>query len=138
VRGKAPTRVCESREAGRSRGRFATPADSPRQDRSPCRELHVRRESLGVVHRSRAMCRTVPNLALRFATVFETREETHRGQQARHLLDEGGAQALHLLVAQHFGSVGVGNGQRHEVHHPREHLVRALLAEREGTKWIGK
>ena len=34
------------------------------------------------------MCRTVPNLALRFATVFETREETHRGQQARHLLDD--------------------------------------------------
>jgi hypothetical protein len=39
----------------RSRGRFATPADSPHQDCSAYRGLHVRRESLGFVHRSRAI-----------------------------------------------------------------------------------
>ena len=45
-----------------SRGRFATPADFPRQDCSPYRGLHVRRESLGCVHRSRAiLCRPAPN-----------------------------------------------------------------------------
>jgi hypothetical protein len=32
-----------------SRGRFATPADSPRHECSPCRGLHVRRDSLAVV-----------------------------------------------------------------------------------------
>jgi hypothetical protein len=45
----------------RSRGRFATPADSPRHDCSPCSHLHVRRGSLGFVRRSRAIfCRPVP------------------------------------------------------------------------------
>jgi hypothetical protein len=45
---------------GRSRGRYETPADFPLQDCSPYRELHVRRESLGFVHRSRAsFCRAV-------------------------------------------------------------------------------
>jgi hypothetical protein len=43
------------------RGRFATPADSPRHDGSPYRGLHVRRERLEFVHRSRAiLCRPVP------------------------------------------------------------------------------
>jgi hypothetical protein len=37
---------------GRSRGRFATPADFPPHDCSPFRGLHVHRESLGFVHRS--------------------------------------------------------------------------------------
>jgi hypothetical protein len=38
---------------GRSRGRFATPADSPRHDCSPYSHVHARRERLGFVHRSR-------------------------------------------------------------------------------------
>ena len=46
----------------RSRGRFATPADSPLHDGTPCRGLHARRWGLGFVHRSRAiLCRPVPN-----------------------------------------------------------------------------
>jgi hypothetical protein len=44
------------------RSRFATPADFPRHGRSPCRWLHVHRESLRFVHRSRGIfCRLVPN-----------------------------------------------------------------------------
>ena len=39
----------------RSGGRFATPADSPRHDCSPYSHVHARRESLGFVHRSRAI-----------------------------------------------------------------------------------
>ena len=55
----------------RSRGRFATPADFPLQDCSHYRGLHVRRESLGFVHRSRAIyCRPVPNLDLTIRTLF--------------------------------------------------------------------
>ena len=38
-----------------SRGYFATPADFPRRDCSPYRGLHVHRESLGFVHRSRSI-----------------------------------------------------------------------------------
>jgi hypothetical protein len=46
----------------RSRGRFATPADFPLQDCIPYPHVHVRRESLGFVSRSRAIfCRPVPN-----------------------------------------------------------------------------
>jgi hypothetical protein len=46
----------------RSRGRFATPTDSPRRDGSPYSHVDVRRESLGFVHRARALfCRAVPN-----------------------------------------------------------------------------
>jgi hypothetical protein len=49
-----------------SRDRFATPADFRRHDCTPYRGLHERRESLGVVHRSRTIfCR--PLLSLRFA-----------------------------------------------------------------------
>jgi hypothetical protein len=44
-----------SRVGDRSRGRFATPADSPLQDCSPYSQVHVRRESLGFVHRSRTL-----------------------------------------------------------------------------------
>jgi hypothetical protein len=45
-----------------SRGRFATPADFPRHDGSPYRGLHVHRDSLGFVRRSRAiLCHPVPN-----------------------------------------------------------------------------
>jgi hypothetical protein len=48
---------------GRSRGRFATPADAPLEECSPYSHEHVRRESLGVVHRSSAIfCRPAPNL----------------------------------------------------------------------------
>jgi hypothetical protein len=45
-----------------SRGRFATPADFPLQDCSPYSHVHVRRERLGFVPRSRTiLCRPVPN-----------------------------------------------------------------------------
>jgi hypothetical protein len=48
---------------GRSRGRFATRADSPQHDDTSYRGLRVRRWGLGFVHRSRAIfCRAVPNL----------------------------------------------------------------------------
>jgi hypothetical protein len=47
----------------RSRGRFATPAaDFPLHDGSPYSHVHIRRDSLGLVHRSRTiLCRSVPN-----------------------------------------------------------------------------
>jgi hypothetical protein len=46
-----------------SRGRFATPADSPRHDCASYRELRVRRWGLGFVHHYRTLfCRAVPNL----------------------------------------------------------------------------
>jgi hypothetical protein len=49
----------------RSRGRFASPADFPFQDCSPYSHVHVRRECLGFVPRSRANgCRPVPNLSV--------------------------------------------------------------------------
>jgi hypothetical protein len=45
-----------------SRGRFATPADFSLHDCSPYSHVHVRRESLGFVHRSRPIfCQPVPN-----------------------------------------------------------------------------
>jgi hypothetical protein len=45
----------------RSRGCFATPADFPLHECSPYSHVHARRESLGFVHRSRAIfCRPVP------------------------------------------------------------------------------
>ena len=47
-----------------SRGCFATPADFPLQDCSPCRGKHARRGSVGVVRPSRTIfCRPAPNLA---------------------------------------------------------------------------
>jgi hypothetical protein len=50
------------RVGDRSRGRFATPADFPQHDGTPYRGLHVRRERLGFVPRSRAIfCRSAPN-----------------------------------------------------------------------------
>jgi hypothetical protein len=49
------------RVGDRSRRRFATPADFLVRDCSPDRGLHVRRESVGFVHRSRSIfCRPVP------------------------------------------------------------------------------
>jgi hypothetical protein len=50
--------------------RFATPADFPLHDCSPYSHVHVRREGLGFVHRSRAIsCRSVPKPKCpRFAT----------------------------------------------------------------------
>jgi hypothetical protein len=48
---------------------FATPADFPRHDCSAYSRVHVRRESLGFVHRSGLIfCRAVPTLTLPFAT----------------------------------------------------------------------
>jgi hypothetical protein len=47
---------------GRSRGRFATPADFPLHDGTSYRGLHLRRWGLGFFHRSRTiLCRAVPN-----------------------------------------------------------------------------
>ena len=63
----------------RPRGRFATPADSPRQDCSPYSQVHVRRESLGFVHRSRSLfCRprAKPWQTLRFAPVLRCLQNT--------------------------------------------------------------
>jgi hypothetical protein len=49
----------------RSRGRFATPADSPLHDQSPYQGLHVRRGSLGFAPCSRTIfCPPVPNLSV--------------------------------------------------------------------------
>jgi hypothetical protein len=51
----------------RSRGRYATSADFPLHDCSPYSHVHVRRESLGFVHRSRtSFCR--PRAQPLFAT----------------------------------------------------------------------
>jgi energy-coupling factor transporter ATP-binding protein EcfA2 len=54
----------------RSRGRFATPADFPRHDCSPYSHVHVRRESVGCVHRSGGHSLSPPcqSLTIRFAT----------------------------------------------------------------------
>jgi hypothetical protein len=66
---------CESqregfRVGGRSRGRFATPADFPLHDCSPGRGLRVRRWGLGFVHRPRTIfCRPVHYL-LRTIRIF--------------------------------------------------------------------
>jgi hypothetical protein len=48
----------------RSRGRYATPADIPLHDGSPYSHVHVRRVSLGFVHRSRAFSARVKPLTL--------------------------------------------------------------------------
>jgi hypothetical protein len=63
----------------RPRGRFATPADSPRQDCSPYSQVHVRRDSLGFVHRSRSLfCRprAKPWPTLRFVPVLRCLQNT--------------------------------------------------------------
>jgi hypothetical protein len=53
-----------TRVGDRSRGRFATPADSPQHD-SPCPHVYVRRERLGFVHRSWTLfCRPMRNLSV--------------------------------------------------------------------------
>ena len=50
------------RVGDRSRGRFATPADSPLHDCCPYSHVHVRRERVGFVPRSRTVfCRAEPN-----------------------------------------------------------------------------
>jgi hypothetical protein len=73
---------CESLRVGfrvgdRSRGRFATPAGFPRQDCSRYRGLHVRRERLGFVARSRTiLCRPVPNPSVTIRNFFIA---VHRG-----------------------------------------------------------
>jgi hypothetical protein len=55
----------------RSRGRFATPADFPRQDCTLYRGLHVPRWGLGFVHRSTAIfCRAVPNPSVTIRSFF--------------------------------------------------------------------
>jgi hypothetical protein len=54
----------------RSRGRFAKPADFPLHDCSPYSHVHVRRESVGVVRRSRAsFCRPVCQTTLADVTI---------------------------------------------------------------------
>jgi hypothetical protein len=48
---------------------FATPADFAQHDRSPFSHVHVRRERVGFVHRSRTIfCRPVPNHHVTIAT----------------------------------------------------------------------
>jgi hypothetical protein len=61
----------EFRVGGRSRGRFATPADFPRHDGTPYRGLRVRRWGLGFFHHSRTIfCRAVPNLSVTIRNFF--------------------------------------------------------------------
>jgi hypothetical protein len=50
-----------TRVGGRSRGRYATPADFPRHDGTSYRGLRVRRWGLGSVHSRAILCRAVPN-----------------------------------------------------------------------------
>ena len=61
---------------GRSRGRYATPADFPRHDCSPYSHVHVRCDSLGVVHRSSAFsvapCQTLAIRNLCIAVGWES------------------------------------------------------------------
>jgi hypothetical protein len=67
-------RIVTIRVGDELRGRFATPADFSRQDCSPYRGLHVRRESLGFAHRSRGVfCRPVPNTNVTIRTLFIAR-----------------------------------------------------------------
>jgi hypothetical protein len=74
-------------------GRFATPADFSLHDCSLCRGLHVRRTSLGVVHRSRAtFCRAVPNVTIRNFVLRCT---------APHLNAGGGGAACPGLLRRH-------------------------------------
>jgi hypothetical protein len=51
----------------RSRGRFATPADSPLQDCSPYSHVHARRDRLDSSLVQRRLCRAVQTLTLGFA-----------------------------------------------------------------------
>jgi hypothetical protein len=69
----------------RSRGRFATPADSPLHDGTPYSHVHVRRESLGFVPRSRTvLCRAVPNLSVTIRNFFTAVEQrTHSVREVR-------------------------------------------------------
>jgi hypothetical protein len=56
----------------RSRGVFATSADSPRHDGTLYRGLHVRRECLGFVHHSNIIfCRPVPNPTVTIRNCFD-------------------------------------------------------------------
>jgi hypothetical protein len=48
-------RIVRVRVGDRSRGRFATPADSPLHDGTPYRGLRVRRWDMGLVHRTRTI-----------------------------------------------------------------------------------
>jgi hypothetical protein len=53
----------------RSRSRFATPAESPLRGCSPYSHLHIRRDRLGFVHRSRAIFyHPVPNPSVTIAS----------------------------------------------------------------------
>jgi hypothetical protein len=64
-------RIVTFRMRDRSRGRYKTPADSPRHDGTLTRGLRVRRDCLRFVHRSRAIfCRPA---SLRFATFASRR-----------------------------------------------------------------
>ena len=55
----------------RSRGRFATPADFPLHDGTPCSHVHVRRERLVFVHRSRTIfCQRLPSDSRTFASLY--------------------------------------------------------------------
>jgi hypothetical protein len=65
-----------------SRGRFATPADFPRHDGTPYSHVHVRRERLGFVHRSRTIFYRpvpIPNDTIRNFCIAVPRGHLSRG-----------------------------------------------------------
>jgi hypothetical protein len=74
----------------RSRGRFATPADFPLHECGPYSHIHVRRDSLGVVHRSwTVFCRPVPNASITIRNLFvavQANCRTHRPQKLKCLI----------------------------------------------------
>jgi hypothetical protein len=110
-----------------SRGRFATPADSPLHDGAPYRGLHVRGWGLGFVHRSRTtFCRAVPTQPFRSAAFSIA--VPHRGGEGELLgqeLHEGEDAVEHALhqARQHVATVAARalHARPQELHH-REHL----------------
>ena len=68
-----------------SRGRYATPTDSPPHGGTPYRGLRVRRWGLGFVHRSRAIfCRAVPDPNVSIRNVVSLQEgQLQRPQRRR-------------------------------------------------------
>ena len=80
---------------GSSRGRFATPAGFPPREGSPDSHVHVRRERLGSVHRSRAVFWSprVPNRSVTIRDCFVAARHPppaaalHRSTSTQPLLD---------------------------------------------------
>ena len=108
----------------RSRGRYATPAEFPRHDGSPYRELHVRCECLGCVHRSRVIfCRAVSNLNVTIRNFCIA-------------IAVWGFDGAYRARGQHFGVVR-GVGAAHQPAAPRVHLpVDGALPRREADELV--